>query len=81
MDIKKRIMGKIESVVERVELIEEHLWEEILRDRILRKVIYKILCGAMGKRGHGIKVTGKFLRNEREFKDSEEMESERSVII
>lgn len=40
-NIKKRLMEKIETVVERVEFIEEHLSEEILRDRILRKAIYK----------------------------------------
>ncbi|MCD6455951.1 MAG: nucleotidyltransferase domain-containing protein [Methanophagales archaeon] len=40
-DIKKRLMEKVETVVERVEFIEEHLSEEILRDRILRKAIYK----------------------------------------
>ncbi len=39
--IKKRIMEKVETVVERVEFIEEHLSKEILRDRILRKAIYK----------------------------------------
>ena len=41
-NIKKRLMEKIETVVERVEFIEEHLSaEEILGDRILRKAIYK----------------------------------------
>ncbi len=40
-NIKKRLMEKIETVVERVEFIEEHLSKEILRDRILRKAIYK----------------------------------------
>ncbi len=40
-DIKKRIMEKVETVVERVEFIEEHLSEEILGDRILRKATYK----------------------------------------
>ena len=40
-DIKKRIMEKVETVVERVEFIEEHLSEEILGDRILRKALYK----------------------------------------
>jgi len=40
--IKKRLMEKIETVVERIEFIEEHLSaEEILGDRILRKAIYK----------------------------------------
>ena len=39
--IKKRVMEKVEIVVERVEFIEEHLSKEILRDRILRKAIYK----------------------------------------
>ncbi|MGB2843164.1 MAG: hypothetical protein WBC40_11940 [Halobacteriota archaeon] len=39
-DIKKRIMEKVETVVERVEFIEEHLSEEILVDRILRKAIF-----------------------------------------
>jgi|GEM_PF-1550424 len=40
-NIKKRIMEKIETVIERVEFIEEHLSEDILRDRLLRKAIYK----------------------------------------
>jgi len=41
-NIKKRLMEKIETVVERVEFIEKHLSaEEILGDRILRKAIYK----------------------------------------
>jgi len=40
-DIKKRIMEKVEIVIERVEFIEEHLSNEILRNRILRKAIYK----------------------------------------
>jgi uncharacterized protein YutE (UPF0331/DUF86 family) len=40
-DIKERVMEKIETVIERVEFIEEHLSEDILRDRILRKAIYK----------------------------------------
>ena len=40
-DIKKRVMEKVETVIERVEFIEEHLSEEILRDRLLRKAIYK----------------------------------------
>jgi len=40
-EIKERIAGKVEVVVERVEFIEEHLSWEILRDRILRKAIYK----------------------------------------
>jgi len=40
-DIKKRILEKVETVVERVEFIEAHLSEEILVDRILRKAIYK----------------------------------------
>jgi uncharacterized protein YutE (UPF0331/DUF86 family) len=39
--IKKRIMEKVETVVERVEFIEEHLSENMLGDRILRKAIYK----------------------------------------
>lgn len=39
-DIKKR-MEKVATVVEWVEFIEEHLSEEILGDRILRKAIYK----------------------------------------
>ena len=34
-------MEKIETVIERVEFIEEHLSKEILGDRILRKAIYK----------------------------------------
>lgn len=40
-DIKKRLMEKVETVVERVEFIEEHLSDEIFGDRILRKAIYK----------------------------------------
>ncbi|MGB2842581.1 MAG: DUF86 domain-containing protein [Halobacteriota archaeon] len=40
-DIKKRILEKVETVVERVEFIEEHLSDELLGDRILRKAIYK----------------------------------------
>jgi uncharacterized protein YutE (UPF0331/DUF86 family) len=40
-DIKKRILEKVEIVVERVEFIEKHLSEKILIDRILRKAIYK----------------------------------------
>ncbi len=40
-NIKKRILEKVETVVERVEFIEAHLSEEILGDRILRKAIYK----------------------------------------
>ncbi|MGB2728542.1 MAG: DUF86 domain-containing protein [Halobacteriota archaeon] len=40
-DIKKRILEKVETVVERVEFIEEHLSKELLGDRILRKAIYK----------------------------------------
>ncbi|HJH27704.1 MAG TPA: DUF86 domain-containing protein [Methanophagales archaeon] len=40
-NIKKRVMEKIETVVERVEFIEEHLSKEILGDRLLRKAIYK----------------------------------------
>lgn len=39
--IKKRILEKVETVVERVEFIKEHLSEEILVDRILRKAMYK----------------------------------------
>lgn len=39
--IKKRVLEKVETVVERVEFIEAHLSEEILVDRILRKAIYK----------------------------------------
>lgn len=40
-NLKERIMEKIETVIERVEFIDEHLSKEILRDRILRKAIYK----------------------------------------
>jgi len=40
-DIKKRILEKVETVVERVEFIEEHLSKEVLGNRILRKAIYK----------------------------------------
>ena len=40
-NIKKRLMEKVETVVERVEFIESHLSKEILEDRILRKAIYK----------------------------------------
>lgn len=40
-DIKKRILEKVEIVVERVEFIEEHLSKEVLGNRILRKAIYK----------------------------------------
>jgi uncharacterized protein YutE (UPF0331/DUF86 family) len=40
-DIKKRLLEKVETVVERVEFIEEHLSDEIFCDRILRKAIYK----------------------------------------
>ena len=40
-DIKKRIMEKVEIVIERVEFIEGHLSNEILGNRILRKAIYK----------------------------------------
>ena len=39
-NIKKRLMEKVETVVERVEFIEAHLSEEILVDRILRKAIF-----------------------------------------
>jgi uncharacterized protein YutE (UPF0331/DUF86 family) len=39
--IKKRILEKVETVIERVEFIEEHLSQQILRDRILRKALYK----------------------------------------
>ncbi len=38
-DIKKRILEKAETVVERIEFIEGHLSDEIFGDRILRKVI------------------------------------------
>jgi uncharacterized protein YutE (UPF0331/DUF86 family) len=34
-------MEKVETVIERVEFIEEHLSGGILRDRLLRKAIYK----------------------------------------
>jgi len=40
-DIKKRIIEKVETVVERIEFIEGHLSGGILGDRILRKAIYK----------------------------------------
>ncbi len=40
-NIKKRIMEKVETVIERVEFIEEHLSREILGDRLLRKAMYK----------------------------------------
>jgi len=40
-NIKKRLMEKVETVIERVEFIEAHLSEEILGDRLLRKAIYK----------------------------------------
>jgi uncharacterized protein YutE (UPF0331/DUF86 family) len=39
--IKKRIMENVEILIERVEFIEEHLSNEILGNRILRKAIYK----------------------------------------
>ena len=40
-DIKKRIIEKVETVVERIEFIEGHLSDGILGGRILRKAIYK----------------------------------------
>jgi uncharacterized protein YutE (UPF0331/DUF86 family) len=40
-DIKKRLREKVETIVERVEFIEEHLSEDLMEDRILRKAIYK----------------------------------------
>lgn len=40
-NIKNRIKEKIERLVDRIEFIEEHLNENILEDRILRKAIYK----------------------------------------
>jgi len=40
-EIKKRLMEKVETIVERVEFIEAHLSDVILVDRILRKAIYK----------------------------------------
>ncbi len=40
-NIKERVMEKIETVIERVEFIEEHLSRGILEDRLLRKAIYK----------------------------------------
>ena len=40
-NIKKRVMEKVETVIERVEFIKEHLSREILGDRLLRKAIYK----------------------------------------
>jgi uncharacterized protein YutE (UPF0331/DUF86 family) len=39
--IIKRILEKVETVIERVEFIEEHLSQQIPRDRILRKALYK----------------------------------------
>ncbi|MFZ2070952.1 MAG: DUF86 domain-containing protein [Halobacteriota archaeon] len=39
--INKRILEKVETVIERVEFIEEHLSQQILSDRILRKALYK----------------------------------------
>ena len=35
------MMEKLETLVDRVEFIEEHLSENILEDRILKKAIYK----------------------------------------
>jgi len=35
-NIKKRIMEKVETVIERVEFIEEHLLRGIVRDSLLR---------------------------------------------
>jgi uncharacterized protein YutE (UPF0331/DUF86 family) len=40
-DIKKRIIEKTDTVIERIEFIEGHLSDGILGDRILRKAIYK----------------------------------------
>ncbi|NAT11060.1 hypothetical protein C4E22_05900 [ANME-1 cluster archaeon AG-394-G06] len=40
-DIKKRIIEKVETVVERIEFIDGHLSDGIVGDRILRKAIYK----------------------------------------
>nr|QNO50742.1 hypothetical protein HAICDJOK_00002 [Methanosarcinales archaeon ANME-1 ERB6] len=40
-NIKKRLMDKVETVIERVEFIEEHLSRGISEDRLLRKAIYK----------------------------------------
>nr|QNO54761.1 hypothetical protein FCNABNJO_00027 [Methanosarcinales archaeon ANME-1 ERB7] len=40
-DIKKRIIEKVETVVERIEFIDGHLSDGIVWDRILRKAIYK----------------------------------------
>ena len=45
--IKKRILEKVETVIERVEFIEEHLSQQILKDRILRKALYKEFQEAM----------------------------------
>ena len=39
--INKRLLGKVETVIERVEFITEHLSQQILRDRLLRKALYK----------------------------------------
>ena len=39
-DIKKRIIEKAETLVERIEFIEGHLSDVIFGDRILRKAIY-----------------------------------------
>ena len=38
-DIKKRIIEKAETVVERIEFIDGHLSNGLLGDRILRKAI------------------------------------------
>jgi uncharacterized protein YutE (UPF0331/DUF86 family) len=40
-NIKKRVIVKVEIVIDRVEFIDEHLSQDILSDRILRKAIYK----------------------------------------
>jgi len=40
-NIKNRVLEKAEIVIERVEFVEEHLSEDILTNRILRKAIYK----------------------------------------
>lgn len=40
-DVRKRIHEKVETMVERIEFIEEHLSEDLMEDRILRKALYK----------------------------------------
>ena len=57
--IKKRIMEKVETVVERVEFIEEHLSENMLGDRILRKAIYKEFQEAVEAVSDGCAMVGR----------------------